>query len=94
MDSVDILYLGLIGALIICASVVFLRVQIYLADPLRQERNEQWFAQFEAYLRQRYRDRDLQWRTQVLEMQFRDRRPIRTGQRGGGGSGGFSNALL
>jgi hypothetical protein len=94
MDGVDSLFLGLMAVLAAAAMVVFFRVQRYLSDPDRQARNEEWFAQFEANLRQRYRNKELLWRTHVLEMQFRDPRAARYGRSGGGGSGHASNALM
>jgi hypothetical protein len=72
MSAGESIYLGLIAALMLCAVALFWRVQVYLADPMRHERNEQWFAKFEQYMRQRYRDRDLHWRTHILEAQFHD----------------------
>jgi len=93
MESYDSLFLGLLVASMACAVVVFLRVQLYLADPLRRERNEQWFQQFEAYLRQRYRDPELQWRARAIDSLFHGPRSGRHGRSGGGG-GGFIGAPL
>lgn len=60
--------------MIIAAAVaLFWRIQVYFADPRRQELNEKWFARFEQFIRSRYRDRELHWRTYVLEAQFRDK---------------------
>jgi len=94
MPGIDGLYLSLIIAMIVSAIVIFLRVQLYLADPRRQELNEQWFARFEEYMRQRYRDDELHWRTYILEAQFRDPHRDRRRRMGGGGSGGSISAAL
>ena len=66
--------LGAVLPVLIAAAVaVFWRIQLYLADPHRQELNEAWFKQFEQFLRSRYRDRELRWRIHVLETQLRNR---------------------
>ena len=64
--------LSLMAALMFCAIILFWRVQAYLADPLRHQRNEQWFQQFEEQMRRRYRNRELHWRKHILEAQFHD----------------------
>lgn len=66
------MFLGFLIVLVLCAVVLFWRVQAYLADPLRHERNEQWFQQFEQNMRQRYRNQELLWRKHILEAQFHD----------------------
>lgn len=89
--SADSLLLALLALAVFGAVLVFLRIQLYLADPRRREYNEQWFAQFEAHLRARYRDRELQWRTQALDGHFQN---SRSGRPGGGGWHGFIGPRL
>ena len=60
----------LIAGLLQAAVVVFLKIQRYLGDPLRCERNEQWFEQFEKNQREHYRDRALRWRVEDLGKHF------------------------
>jgi hypothetical protein len=74
---IDWLGLVLLAALLEGAILVFLRIQFYLNDPLRKERNEQWFAAFEKQMRQRYTDPRLRWRMEGMGRLFdrSDRRP-------------------
>jgi uncharacterized membrane protein len=92
MADVDAVYLSVLVFMIIVAIVIFLRVQLYLADPRRRELNEQWFARFEEYMRRRYSDGELNWRTYILEAQFREPRNHGRSRMGGGGHGGSFGA--
>jgi hypothetical protein len=56
--------------LVICALIVFIHVQAYLNDPLRAQKNEEWFEYFEAFMRERYRDPSLKWRYKALDQHF------------------------
>jgi len=73
LQDFDTALATLIVVLIAVAVVLFVRIQAYMENPRRKEINEEWFADFEANLRQRYRaDKELSWRMHILEEQFHD----------------------
>jgi hypothetical protein len=41
-----------------------------MEDPLRKQRNEEWFAQFQSYVASRYREDSIAWRVGVIENSF------------------------
>lgn len=52
------------------AVLCFIYIQRYLQDPQRQKLNDEWFAQFEAYQRSRYREDGISWRAHDLRHHF------------------------
>ena len=63
-------WLALPLAMVVVAVYIFIDVQIYLADPHRKEYNEAWFAQFDQYVRSKYKDPELRWRADCFHMHF------------------------
>ena len=63
---IAVLELLWLPATLLAATVVFVRVQLYLNDPLRRQLNEEWFAVFEENRARRYLDGELDWRLAAL----------------------------
>lgn len=63
-------WMALLLALVAVAVAVFIRIQAWLNDPRRTEFNERWYAEFESYLKSRYRDDSIRWRAQELSSHF------------------------
>lgn len=63
-------WLALPLAMVVVAVYIFIDVQTYLADPHRKEFNEAWFAQFESFMRSKYKDPELRWRADCFHMHF------------------------
>ena len=65
-------WLGLLSlaALLEAAILVFIKIQTYLNDPHRHERNEEWFAAFHRNLQHRYADKALRWRVEGISRHF------------------------
>ena len=57
---------------LICGAAVnvFIRIQLYLADPGREEFINEWFEAFEAHQMSRYRAGGLAWRVRDLSMHW------------------------
>jgi hypothetical protein len=73
MAAAEASWLGALLLLVLAAVLVFWRIQLYLADPRRRELNEEWFARFEEFIRQKYRDPELKRRVHALDGHFQNR---------------------
>jgi hypothetical protein len=56
----------LLALFLVLAVIVFAYLQYDINRPEYREENEQWFREFEANQRRRYRDADLHWRIHDL----------------------------
>jgi hypothetical protein len=68
--TADLWLFAVIVLLVLLAVGLFIEIQLYMADPLRRQRNEEWFAQFQAYVASRYREDGMAWRVNVIERGF------------------------
>jgi hypothetical protein len=61
---------AVIVALVMLAVILFIEIQRYMEDPLRKQRNDEWFREFQAYVASRYRADAIGWRVDVFERSF------------------------
>ncbi len=66
----DWIWLILLAGLLDAAVLVFIKIQGYLNDPLRQEKNDEWFKRFQHNQQERYQDGELRWRMEGLSRHF------------------------
>jgi len=52
------------------ALMVFINIQGYYNDPHRKEYEREWYEQFIAAQRQRYADKEIDWRAKDLGLHF------------------------
>ena len=57
-------------AMAIVSVVAFVDIQRYMADPLRKEKKEEWFARFLEHNKDSFNDPELAWRYNVIEDSF------------------------
>ena len=74
MTGGETAWLLLLAVPALSAVLVFWHIQAYLADPRRHELNEAWFAQFEEFMRRKYRDPELRGRVHALDGHFHNQR--------------------
>ena len=65
-DIVNLIFVVLLLAGTMAAVLIFIRIQLIMADPRRRELEAAWFAAFEENVAQRYDDGEIEWRVRDL----------------------------